>query len=119
MLELITKLKFNAVTTFALQTKFANIIFICALQERSETLQTKHLMGSSYYNSRLFRYFRYKLFDVKFFIFENVIPLMPLSLSYQTRASFFWSTKYKQWKIRIYVVVNHIILRPKIHMFVT
>ena len=37
MLELITKLKFNAVTTFALQTKFANIIFICALQERSET----------------------------------------------------------------------------------
>ena len=29
-------------------------------------------------------------FDVKFFILQNVIPYMPLSVIYQTRASFFW-----------------------------
>ena len=48
-------------------------------------LQTKHL----------------KYFHVKVFIFENVIPQMPLWLIYQTHAfwSFFWSIKYTQWKI--------------------
>ena len=54
-----------------------------------------------YYNSKLFRYFRYKFFDVKFFILDNAIPQMLLSLIYQTRVSFFWSTKYTQRKINI------------------
>ena len=39
-----------------------------------------------------------KFFDVKFFILENVMPQMLLSLIYQTRASFFWSTRYTQRK---------------------
>ena len=65
----------------------------------ASSLQTKHLMGSNYYNSKLFRYFRYKCFDVKFFILENVIPQMPLSLIYQTRASFFRSTKETEREI--------------------
>ena len=34
-----------------------------------------------------------KFFDVRFFILENVIPQMPLPVIYQTRASFFWSTR--------------------------
>ena len=37
-------------------------------------LQTKHLKGSSYYNSKLIQYFRYTFFNVNFFIFENVRP---------------------------------------------
>ena len=64
-------------------------------------LQTKHLMGSNYYYSKLFRYFWYKFFDVNFFILDNVIPQMPLSLIYQTRAPFFRSAKYTQRKINI------------------
>ena len=40
-----------------------------------------------------------KFFDVKFFILENVIPQMSLSVIYQARASFFWSTRYTQHKI--------------------
>ena len=39
-----------------------------------------------------------KFFDVKFFIQENVIPQMPLSVIYQTRASFFWSTNLRNGK---------------------
>ena len=31
-----------------------------------------------------------KFFDVKFFILENVMPQMPLSVIYQTHAPFFW-----------------------------
>ena len=34
-----------------------------------------------------------KFFDVKFFILENVILQMPLSVIYQTGASFFWLTR--------------------------
>ena len=34
-----------------------------------------------------------KFFDLKFFILENVIPQMPLSVIYQERASFFWLTR--------------------------
>ena len=34
----------------------------------------------------------FSIFDVNFFILENVIPQMPLSVTYQTRASFFWTT---------------------------
>ena len=34
-----------------------------------------------------------KFFDVKFFILENVILQMPLSVIYQTHASFFWLTR--------------------------
>ena len=48
-------------------------------------LQTKHLKDSSYYNGELFRYFRYKFIVIKCFIYENFIPQLPLSLSYQTR----------------------------------
>ena len=39
-----------------------------------------------------------KFFDVKFFILENVLPQMPLSVIYQTRASFFWSTRLRNGK---------------------
>ena len=39
-----------------------------------------------------------KFFDVKFFILENVIPQMPLSVIYQTPASFFWSTRLRNGK---------------------
>ena len=39
-----------------------------------------------------------KFFDVKFFILENVIPQMPLSVIYQLRASFFWSTRLRNGK---------------------
>ena len=46
-------------------------------------------------NSDIFAQF----FRVNFFILENVIPQMPLSVIYQTRASFFWSTRYRQQKI--------------------
>ena len=64
-----------------------------------------------------------KFFDIKFFILENVIPQMPLSVIYQTRASFFWSTRYATGNMHllgIYAVVNQVTLRPKkiIHMFV-
>ena len=62
-----------------------------------ETPSSQAFEGSNYYNSKLFHYFWNKIFDVKFFILENVIP--PLSLIYQTRASFFWPTKYRQRKI--------------------
>ena len=37
-----------------------------------------------------------KSFDVNFFILDYVIPQMPLSVIYQTRTSFFWSTRYTQ-----------------------
>ena len=40
-----------------------------------------------------------KFFDVKIFILENVILLMPLSVIYQKRAPFFWLTRYTQRKI--------------------
>ena len=62
-------------------------------------LQTKNLKRSDYYNSKYLRYFWYKFFDVKFFIFENAIRQMPLPLIYRTSTSFFWSTKYMQRKI--------------------
>ena len=39
-----------------------------------------------------------KLFDVKFFILENFILQMPLSVIYQTRASFFWSKRLRNGK---------------------
>ena len=39
-----------------------------------------------------------KFFDVKFFILENAIPQIPLSVIYQTRASFFWSTRLRNGK---------------------
>ena len=39
-----------------------------------------------------------KFFDIKFFILKNVIPQMPLSVIYQTRASFFWSTRLRNGK---------------------
>ena len=87
-------------------------------------LQTRYLKGSNFCNSKFFRYFWYKFFDIKFFILENVIPQMSLWLTYQTCASIFWSTKYTQRKIHllgIYVVVKQVTLRPKkmIHTFVT
>ena len=77
--------------------------------------------GSNYYNSKLFRYFGYKFFHVNFFIFETDILLIPLLLSYQTRASFFWSKKYTQRKISIYAIGSQVNLRPKemIHMLLT
>ena len=34
-----------------------------------------------------------KIFDVNFFILEDAIQQMPLTVIYQTRASFFWSTR--------------------------
>ena len=37
-------------------------------------------------------------FDVKFFILENVIPQMSLSVISLTRASFFWSTRLRNGK---------------------
>ena len=40
-----------------------------------------------------------KFFEVSFFILENVITQIPLSIIYQTRAAFFWSTRYTQRKI--------------------
>ena len=40
-----------------------------------------------------------KFFDVKFLIFENAIPQMLLPVIYQTRAPFFWSTRYTPRKI--------------------
>ena len=55
--------------------------------------------GQIYYNSKLSWYFRYKLFDVKLLILENVILQMLLSVIYQTRASFFWSKRYTQQNI--------------------
>ena len=100
-------------------TQFVERSWKSVYRSVARPLQNKHLKWSRYYNSKLFRYFRYKIFDANFFIFENVTPLMPLSPSYQTRASFFWSTKYEQQKIRIYAVGNQVTLRPKEmnHMF--
>ena len=73
------------------------ILFKCLGVRRP--IPTKYLKGSIYYNSKLFRYIRYRFFDVKLFILENVIPQMSLSLTYQTCAFFFSSTKYTQQKI--------------------
>ena len=39
-----------------------------------------------------------KFFEVKFFILENVIPQMPLSVIYQTRVFSFWSTRLRNGK---------------------
>ena len=39
-----------------------------------------------------------KFFEVNFFILENVIPQMPLSVICQIRASFFWSTRLRNGK---------------------
>ena len=63
-----------------------------------------------------------KFFDVKFFIQENVIPQMLLSVIYQTRPSFgqqIYATENIHLLV-IYAVMNQITLRPKeiIHMFV-
>ena len=55
--------------------------------------------GQLYYNSKFFWYFRYKFFDVKLLILENVLPQMLLSVIYHTRASFFWSKRYTQQNI--------------------
>ena len=65
-----------------------------------------------------------KFFYVKLFILENVILQMPLSVVYQTRAYFLWSTRYRtenKHLLVVYAVVNQITLRPKeiIHMSVT
>ena len=39
-----------------------------------------------------------KFFEVKFFILENVIPQMPLSVIYQTRVFSFWSARLRNGK---------------------
>ena len=52
-----------------------------------------------YDNSKLFRYLRYKFFDVIFLILENITQQMPLLVIYQTRKSLFWSTRYSQREI--------------------
>ena len=75
-------------------------IFVC-IKGAARTLQTKHLKGSNYYNSKFFWYFEYNFFDVKFLILENFILHMSLSMIYQTRLSLFWSTKYTQQKTKI------------------
>ena len=42
-----------------------------------------------------------KFFDVRFFILEDVIQQMTLSVIHQTRASFLWSIRYTQRKINM------------------
>ena len=70
-------------------------------QERIETLSNQAFQGVKFITKvNTFDIFG-KFFDVKFFILENVISQMPLSLIYQTRPSFFWPTRYTQWKINI------------------
>ena len=68
-------------------------------QERSETLSSQAFEGFKFVAivnaSDIFG----KFFDIKFFILENAIPQMLLSVIYQTRASFFWSTRYAQRNI--------------------
>ena len=89
---------------------------LIAYQARSETPSNQAFEGVKLLQWKLFWYFWYKFFDVKFFILENAILQMPLSLIYQTHASFFWSTKYTQQIINTlgaYAVVNDATLRPK------
>ena len=67
-------------------------------QGRSETLSSQAFEGFKFV--AIVNAFG-KFFDIKFFILENVIPQMLLSVIYQTRASFFWSTRYTQRNINI------------------
>ena len=57
-------------------------------------LQTKHLKGSNYYNSKLLRHFPCKFFDDKFFILENVIPQIQLPSTKQAHPSFGHQNKH-------------------------
>ena len=80
------------------KTSWEIIVFTSSLQGRSETPSNQVFEGVKYITivntSDIFG----KFFDVKFFILEDVIPRMPLSVIYQTRAPFFWSTRLHNGK---------------------
>ena len=88
-------------TSLKIATNFLN-------QGHSETLSNQAFEGVKFVTivnaSDIFG----KFFDVNFFIFENVIPQIPLSVIYQnTRPSF---AQQKMHLLGIYAVVNQITL---------
>ena len=62
---------------YCLETAGGFFLLNVSLEEKqgcNEIPSNQAFEGVKLYNSKLFQYFRFKFFDVKFFIFEHVIP---------------------------------------------
>ena len=76
-------------------------LFMNTVQRRSENPSNQAFEGVKFMTKINASDIFGKFFDVKFFILDNVIPQMPRPVVYQTRPSFFLSTRDTQRKINI------------------